>query len=280
MPRTVAMASCSGMRAVRTSGHGGLEKLEYGEDVTTPTPGRDEVLIRVGACGMNNTDINTRTGWYSQSVSSGTTADGGRAGFGVTSGGLGTMGFGLPAAIGSQVAFPDALVVDVAGDGSIQMNIQELATAKQYNTPVKVAILNNNYLGMVRQWQELLHGERYSESYMDSLPDFVKLAESYGHVGVQVENPGDVEDAMREGTDADFGFYNLDSAVGLLRPGTVRTGDVYTAESWENLVSVVTVRGSDVRGEFAADYLKVLKKIVTLYETQKDVENEIGRAHV
>ncbi len=98
----------------------------------------------------------------------------------MTSGGLGTMGYGLPAAIGVQVAYPDSLVVDIAGEASILMNIQEISTAIQHKLPVKIFILNNQYMGMVRQWQELLHGSRYSHSYTDSLPDFVKLAEAYG----------------------------------------------------------------------------------------------------
>ncbi|WP_174872921.1 biosynthetic-type acetolactate synthase large subunit [Vogesella oryzae] len=116
----------------------------------------------------------------------------------LNSGGLGTMGFGLPAAIGAQLANPDAQVACITGEGSIQMNIQELSTAKQYHTPVKVIALNNRYLGMVRQWQEFFYGTRYSESYMDALPDFVKIAEAYGHVGFKVENPADVEPVLRE----------------------------------------------------------------------------------
>lgn len=116
----------------------------------------------------------------------------------LNSGGLGTMGFGLPAAIGAQLANPDAQVACITGEGSIQMNIQELSTAKQYHTPVKVIALNNRYLGMVRQWQEFFYGTRYSESYMDALPDFVKIAEAYGHVGIKVENPADVEPVLRE----------------------------------------------------------------------------------
>ncbi len=116
----------------------------------------------------------------------------------LNSGGLGTMGFGLPAAMGAQMAFPDATVACVTGEASIQMCIQELSTCKQYHLPVKIINLNNRYLGMVRQWQQILHGNRYSESYMDALPDFVKLAESYGHVGVRIENPADVEPALRE----------------------------------------------------------------------------------
>jgi len=116
----------------------------------------------------------------------------------VTSGGLGTMGFGLPAAMGVQLAHPGAPVACITGEGSIQMCIQELSTCKQYRLPIKVISLNNRYLGMVRQWQQIFHGNRYSESYMDSLPDFVKLAEAYGHVGLQVTRPGDVEGALRE----------------------------------------------------------------------------------
>ncbi|MEW5943874.1 MAG: acetolactate synthase 3 catalytic subunit [Pseudomonadota bacterium] len=116
----------------------------------------------------------------------------------LNSGGLGTMGFGLPAAMGAQFAQPEAAVACVTGEGSIQMNIQELSTCKQYRLPIKVILLNNRYLGMVRQWQELFYGNRYSESYMDALPDFVKLAESYGHVGMKIEKPGDVEGALKE----------------------------------------------------------------------------------
>jgi len=114
----------------------------------------------------------------------------------MTSGGLGTMGYGLPAAMGVQVAHPEALVIDIAGEASILMNIQELSTLTQYNLPVKVFILNNRYMGMVRQWQELMHGSRYSESYMDSLPDFVKLAESFNGVGLKVDRPGDLDEAI------------------------------------------------------------------------------------
>ena len=111
----------------------------------------------------------------------------------LTSGGLGTMGYGLPAAIGAQLAYPGALVIDIAGEASIQMNIQELGTATQYRLPVKIFIINNEYMGMVRQWQELNHGGRYSESYSDSLPDFVKLAEAYGWKGITIEGPDDLD---------------------------------------------------------------------------------------
>ncbi|MDD4978635.1 MAG: biosynthetic-type acetolactate synthase large subunit [Gallionella sp.] len=116
----------------------------------------------------------------------------------INSGGLGTMGFGLPAAMGVQLKHPDATVACVTGEGSIQMNIQELSTCKQFHLPIKVLSLNNRYLGMVRQWQQFFHGDRYSESYMDALPDFVKLAEAYGHVGMRIENPADVEPALKE----------------------------------------------------------------------------------
>jgi acetolactate synthase-1/2/3 large subunit len=116
----------------------------------------------------------------------------------MTSGGLGTMGYGLPAAIGAQLANPKALVVDIAGEASILMNMQEMSTAVQYRLPVKIFILNNEYMGMVRQWQELLHGGRYSESYSASLPDFVKLAEAYGGVGMRCEKPGDLDAAILE----------------------------------------------------------------------------------
>lgn len=110
----------------------------------------------------------------------------------LTSGGLGTMGYGFPAAIGAQIACPDKVVFDIAGDGSIQMNIQELATAVQYNLPVKIAIINNNFLGMIRQWQELFYHKRYSSSEMNVNPDFVKLAEAYGAVGLRAESPDEV----------------------------------------------------------------------------------------
>jgi acetolactate synthase-1/2/3 large subunit len=116
----------------------------------------------------------------------------------MTSGGLGTMGYGLPAAIGAQLANPKALVVDIAGEASILMNMQEMSTAVQYRLPVKIFILNNEYMGMVRQWQELLHGGRYSQSYSESLPDFVKLAEAYGGVGMRCDKPADLDTAITE----------------------------------------------------------------------------------
>ncbi|MEY4750371.1 MAG: hypothetical protein RIQ60_2585 [Pseudomonadota bacterium] len=116
----------------------------------------------------------------------------------INSGGLGTMGVGLPYAMGIKLAKPDADVFCITGEGSIQMCIQELSTCQQYNTPVKIISLNNRYLGMVRQWQELDYSKRYSHSYMDALPDFVKLAEAYGHVGLKIERPSDVEPALKE----------------------------------------------------------------------------------
>ncbi|RIJ43501.1 acetolactate synthase 3 large subunit, partial [Maribellus luteus] len=121
----------------------------------------------------------------------------------MTSGGLGTMGYGLPAAIGVQLAHPDALVVDIAGEASIQMCIQELSTAVQYGPPVKIFILNNEWMGMVRQWQQLLHGERYSHSYSSSLPDFVKLAEAYGAHGIRCSEPAELDDKILEMINSD-----------------------------------------------------------------------------
>jgi acetolactate synthase-1/2/3 large subunit len=115
----------------------------------------------------------------------------------MTSGGLGTMGYGLPAAIGVQIAHPEALVIDVAGEASILMNIQEMATAAQYRLPVKVFIMNNRWMGMVRQWQELLHGGRYSESYSDALPDFVKLADAFGWTGLRATKPAEMDDVIK-----------------------------------------------------------------------------------
>jgi acetolactate synthase I/II/III large subunit len=116
----------------------------------------------------------------------------------MTSGGLGTMGYGLPAAVGVQLAHPDALVIDIAGEASVQMTMQEMSTAVQHDLPIKIFILNNEWMGMVRQWQQLLHGERYSHSYSESLPDFVKLAEAYGGVGLRADTPAELDDKIRE----------------------------------------------------------------------------------
>ena len=124
----------------------------------------------------------------------------------MTSGGLGTMGYGLPASVGVQIAHPKSLVIDIAGEASVLMTMQEMSTAAQYRLPIKIFIINNKYMGMVRQWQELLHGGRYAESYMDALPDFVKLAEAYHAVGIRCERPGDLDGAIRE-------MINVDKAV-------------------------------------------------------------------
>ncbi len=116
----------------------------------------------------------------------------------MTSGGLGTMGYGLPAAVGVQIAHPDKLVIDIAGEASVLMTMQEMSTAVQYNLPIKIFVLNNQYMGMVRQWQELLHEKNYSESYSEALPDFVKLAEAYGCKGIKADNPIELDDKIRE----------------------------------------------------------------------------------
>ncbi len=143
----------------------------------------------------------------------------------ISSGGLGTMGFGLPAAIGAQVAFPDQLVVDIAGDGSIQMNIQEMATAVQYNLPVKIIVLNNGFLGMVRQWQEMFYGKNYSQTNMHYAPDFVKLAEAYGAKGLRATTPGEVVRILQEGLAApgpvmmDFQIEPEECVYPMVKPG-------------------------------------------------------------
>jgi acetolactate synthase-1/2/3 large subunit len=128
----------------------------------------------------------------------------------INSGGLGTMGFGLPSAMGVQLAHPDATVACVTGEGSIQMCLQELSTCKQYDLPLNIVNLNNRYLGMVRQWQEFFYDRRYSNSYMDALPDLVKLAEGYGHVGIRIEKPADVEGALKEALNDKSRLYFLD----------------------------------------------------------------------
>ena len=116
----------------------------------------------------------------------------------MTSGGLGTMGYVLPASLGVHVAHRDSLVVDIAGDASVQMTMQEMSTAVQYDLPIKIFILNNQYMGMVRQWQQLLHGNRLSHSYSEALPDFVKLADAFGCVGFRVSKPGDLDGAIED----------------------------------------------------------------------------------
>ena len=121
----------------------------------------------------------------------------------MTSGGLGTMGYGLPAAVGVQIAHPKKLVIDIAGEASVLMTMQEMSTAVQYNLPIKIFILNNQYMGMVRQWQELLHEKNYSESYSEALPDFMKMAEAYGCKGIKADNPADLDDKIQEMIDYD-----------------------------------------------------------------------------
>jgi len=143
----------------------------------------------------------------------------------LTSGGLGTMGYGFPAAIGAQVALPDKTVVDIAGDGSIQMNIQELATVVNYKIPVKVVVLNNGFLGMVRQWQELFYGKRYSHTGISQVPDFVKLAEAYGAVGLRAMKPDEVETVLKKGLDIpgpvfmDFAVDPEEGVYPMVNPG-------------------------------------------------------------
>ena len=121
----------------------------------------------------------------------------------MTSGGLGTMGYGLPAAVGVQVANPDKLVIDIAGEASVLMTMQEMSTAVQYSLPIKIFILNNEYMGMVRQWQELLHEKNYAESYTAALPDFVKLAEAYGCVGIRAKTPDELDQKIKEMIEVD-----------------------------------------------------------------------------
>jgi len=155
----------------------------------------------------------------------------------MTSGGLGTMGYGFPAALGVQMAYPDKLVVDIAGEASIMMNIQELSTAIQHRLPVKIFILNNQYMGMVRQWQELLHGGRYSESYTDALPDFVKLAESFGAVGLRTDKPSELDDLIKEmiATDnvviADIGVDQAENCLPMIPSGSAHNEMILGSEA-------------------------------------------------
>ncbi|VEJ45596.1 Acetolactate synthase isozyme 3 large subunit [Bartonella vinsonii] len=161
----------------------------------------------------------------------------------MTSGGLGTMGYGLPAAIGVQIAHPDALVLCISGDASIQMNIQELATAIQHNTPVKVFILNNQYMGMVRQWQQLLHGNRLSHSYTEAMPDFVKLAESYGAVGIRCSKPDELDDKIQQMIDCDkpvlfdCRVHNLENCFPMIPSGCAHNEMLLPDEASEEAVA-------------------------------------------
>ena len=155
----------------------------------------------------------------------------------MTSGGLGTMGYGFPAALGVQMAYPEKLVVDIAGEASIMMNIQELSTAIQHRLPVKIFILNNQYMGMVRQWQELLHGGRYSESYTDALPNFVKLAESFGAVGLRTDKPSELDDVIKEmiATDnvviADIGVDQMENCLPMIPSGSAHNEMILGSEA-------------------------------------------------
>ena len=155
----------------------------------------------------------------------------------MTSGGLGTMGYGFPAALGVQMAYPNKLVVDIAGEASIMMNIQELSTAIQHRLPVKIFILNNQYMGMVRQWQELLHGGRYSESYTAALPDFVKLAESFGAVGLRTNKPSELDDVIEEmiSTDkvviADIGVDQAENCLPMIPSGSAHNEMILGSEA-------------------------------------------------
>jgi len=166
----------------------------------------------------------------------------------MTSGGLGTMGYGLPAAIGVQMAHPDALVVDIAGEASILMNIQEMSTAVQYRLPVKIFILNNEYMGMVRQWQELLHGGRYSESYSSSLPDFVKLAEAYGAHGIRCTAPDKLDDAIKQMLDTpgpvifDCGVDKMENCFPMIPSGKAHN-EMILGDAAEEIGSVIDQEG-------------------------------------
>ena len=170
----------------------------------------------------------------------------------MTSGGLGTMGYGLPAAIGVQLAHRDALVIDIAGEASILMNIQEMSTAVQYRAPVKIFILNNEYMGMVRQWQELLHGGRYSQSYSESLPDFVKLAEAYGAVGMRCSDPGELDAALKEMIEIDrpvifdCGVDKVENCFPMIPSGKAHNEMIlndYLGETKQNIGSVIDEKG-------------------------------------
>ncbi|WP_254493010.1 acetolactate synthase 3 large subunit [Bartonella sp. B1099] len=161
----------------------------------------------------------------------------------MTSGGLGTMGYGLPAAIGVQIAHPDALVMCISGDASIQMNIQELATAIQHDTPVKIFILNNQYMGMVRQWQQLLHGNRLSHSYTESMPDFVKLAQAYGAVGIYCSKPDELDDKIQQMIDSDkpvlfdCRVYHLENCFPMIPSGCAHNEMLLSDEASEETVA-------------------------------------------
>jgi acetolactate synthase-1/2/3 large subunit len=161
----------------------------------------------------------------------------------MTSGGLGTMGYGLPAAMGVQVAHPDSLVIDIAGDASVLMTMQEMSTAVQHRLPIKIFILNNQYMGMVRQWQQLLHGNRLSHSYTESLPDFVKLADAYGCVGIRAEHPADLDGAIeemirvREPVIFDCRVANLENCFPMIPSGKAHNEMILSSEATEESVA-------------------------------------------
>jgi acetolactate synthase I/II/III large subunit len=169
----------------------------------------------------------------------------------MTSGGLGTMGYGLPAAIGTQKAHPDALVIDIAGEASILMNMQEMSTALQYRLPVKIFILNNEYMGMVRQWQELLHGGRYSHSYSEALPDFVKLAQAYGGHGIRCSNPADLDAAIMEMIDTpapvifDCIVDKAENCYPMIPSGKAHN-EMILGDTAEDIGSVIDARGKQL----------------------------------
>ncbi|QUD90012.1 acetolactate synthase 3 large subunit [Phenylobacterium montanum] len=166
----------------------------------------------------------------------------------MTSGGLGTMGYGLPAAVGVQLAHPEALVIDIAGEASVQMTMQEISTAIQYQAPIKVFILNNEWMGMVRQWQQLLHGERYSHSYSESLPDFVKLAEAYGAVGIRAETPAELDAKILEMIDCprpvifDCRVEKAENCLPMIPSGKAHN-EMILAEEVEDIGSVIDEAG-------------------------------------
>ncbi len=170
----------------------------------------------------------------------------------MTSGGLGTMGYGLPAALGVQVAHPDSLVIDIAGDASVLMTMQEMSTAVQHQLPIKIFILNNQYMGMVRQWQQLLHGNRLSHSYTDSLPDFVKLAEAYGCVGLRAEHPADLDDAIEEMIAVkrpvifDCRVANLENCFPMIPSGKAHNEMLLPAEATDDAVAQAVEAGGRV----------------------------------
>ena len=171
----------------------------------------------------------------------------------MTSGGLGTMGYGLPAALGVQIAHPDSLVIDIAGDASVLMTIQEMSSAVQFNAPIKIFILNNQYMGMVRQWQQLLHGNRLSHSYTEALPDFVKLAEAYGGHGIRCEKPGDLDAAIQEMIDVkkpvifDCRVANLANCFPMIPSGKAHNEMLLPDEATDEVVAnVIDAKGREL----------------------------------